>query len=139
MEHKQYVTQLDFEFNGEPRIAYRVAGTRVSLDSVVINWLNGESPESITENFDSLTLEQVYGALAFYLGNREEVDEYLRQGEIEFDQLRAQLREKNHLLYQKLAKHRQEQLSPSISSAAEADMKVRFQGDYDFSGLVILD
>jgi uncharacterized protein (DUF433 family) len=107
--NKEYVTKLEFEFEGQPRIAYRVAGTRVSLDSVVINWLNGESAESIAQNFDSLSLEQVYGAVAFYLANRELIDEYLRQNEVEFDKLREQLREKNALLYQKLNAARQQQ------------------------------
>jgi uncharacterized protein (DUF433 family) len=114
MDQKKYVTQLSFEFNGEPKIAYRVTGTRISLNSVVINWLNGESPESITENFDSLTLEQVYGALAFYLGNREEIDEYLRQGEIEFEKLRQKSWEDIRLnrpqLYQKLMAAKQQRV-----------------------------
>ena len=87
MESKSYVTQLSFEFEGEPRIAYRIAGTRISLDSVVINWLNGETPESIVENFDTLTLESVYGALAYYLANREEIDEYLQQVETHVEKL----------------------------------------------------
>lgn len=107
--NKEYISQLSFEFNGQPRIAYRVADSRVSLDSIVINWLNGESAESIAQNFDSLSLEQVYGAIAFYLANRELIDEYLRQNEIEFDKLREQLREKNYLLYQKLNAYRQQQ------------------------------
>ncbi len=107
----QYVTQLNFDFNGQPRIAYRVAGSRVSLDSVVINWLNGESPESIAQNFDSLSLEQVYGAITFYLSNRALVDAYLRQNETNHDKLREQLREKNYLLYQKLAAHQQSPLA----------------------------
>lgn len=114
MAQKKYVTQLSFEFEGEPRIAYRVTGTRISLDSVVINWLNGESPESIRDNFDSLTLEQVYGALAFYLGNREEIDEYLRQGEIEFEKLRHKSWEDIRLnrpqLYQKLMAAKQQRI-----------------------------
>jgi uncharacterized protein (DUF433 family) len=63
--NKEYITKLDYEFEGQPRIAYRVAGSRVSLDSVVINWLNGESAESIAQNFDSLSLEQVYGPSLF--------------------------------------------------------------------------
>lgn len=107
--NKEYITRLEFEFEGQPRIAYRVAGSRVSLDSVVINFLNGESAESIAQNFDSLSLEQVYGAIAFYLANRELIDEYLRQNEVEFDKLREQLREKNALLYQKLNAARQQQ------------------------------
>ncbi len=108
---KSYVTRLDFEFEGQPRIAYRVADTRISLDSVIINWLNGESPESIAQNFDTLLLEQVYGAIAFYLANREMVDAYLRQNEIEFDKLRERWREKNVQLYQKLEAYRQQHIT----------------------------
>ena len=48
--------------------AYRVAGTRVSLDSVVYGFIGGQSPETIAQSFAVLTLEQVYGSIAFYLG-----------------------------------------------------------------------
>jgi uncharacterized protein (DUF433 family) len=106
MTQKEYVVQLSWEDNGETRIAYRVAGTRVSLDSVVYSWLSGYSPEGIVESFPSLKLEQVHGALAYYLANREEIDEYLRQGEIEFEQLRQNLRVLNEPLYQKLEAYR---------------------------------
>jgi uncharacterized protein (DUF433 family) len=106
MTQKEYVVQLGWEDNGETRIAYRVAGTRVSLDSVVYSWLSGYSPEGIVESFPSLKLEQVHGALAYYLANREEIDEYLRQGEIEFEQLRQNLRVLNEPLYQKLEAYR---------------------------------
>src|SRR5688500_12986910 len=64
---------------------YWIAGTRVSLDSVVYAFLDGLSPESVMESFDTITLEEVYGALAFYLGHRKEIDAYLRQSEVEFD------------------------------------------------------
>ena len=60
---------------------YWLEGTRISLDSVVYSFLNGESPESIAQNFPLLSLEQVYGAITFYLANREIVDAYLEQGE----------------------------------------------------------
>jgi uncharacterized protein (DUF433 family) len=42
---------------------YWVAGTRVSLDSVVYAFLEGLSPEGIADNFETLTLEEVYGAI----------------------------------------------------------------------------
>ncbi|MDX6530266.1 MAG: hypothetical protein QOH41_2556 [Blastocatellia bacterium] len=64
--------------------AYRIGGTRVSLDSVVYADHRGASPESIQRSFPSLTLEQVHGALAFYLSHQTEVDSYLGQGEKEF-------------------------------------------------------
>src|ERR1039458_2733058 len=62
---------------------YYVAGTRVSLDSIVYAFRGGESAETIQQNFPSLTLEQVYGAIAFYLGRPAEIDANIRQGEEE--------------------------------------------------------
>ena len=50
--------------------AYWVVNTRVSLDSVVVAFLQGLSPEIIAaECFPALSLEQVYGAIAYYLGH----------------------------------------------------------------------
>jgi uncharacterized protein (DUF433 family) len=87
----------------EQRVSgYWVEGTRTSLDSVVYSFLDGESPEGITQNFPILSLEQVYGAIAFYLANREIVDAYLEEGEAEFQRLQQSCREKSPLLYQKL-------------------------------------
>jgi uncharacterized protein (DUF433 family) len=91
---KQYVEQRD---NG-----YWIAETRISLDSVVYSFLNGESPESIAQNFPLLRLEQVYGGIAFYLANRELIDQYLEAGKVEFEAIQQAVREKNSPLYQKL-------------------------------------
>jgi uncharacterized protein (DUF433 family) len=91
---KQYVEQRDK--------GYWIEGTRISLDSVVYSFLNGESPESIAQNFLLMSLEQVYGAITFYLANREIIDVYLKEGEAEFEQLQQSFREKSPLLYQKL-------------------------------------
>jgi uncharacterized protein (DUF433 family) len=91
---KPYIEQRD--------TGYSIVGTRISLDSVVYSFLNGESPESISQNFPLLSLEQVYGAITFYLANRELVDAYLEEGEAEFRQLQQSCREKSPLLYQKL-------------------------------------
>lgn len=91
---KQYVEQRDQ--------GYWVGGTRISLDSIVYSFLNGESPESIAQNFPLLSLEQVYGAITFYLANRETIDIYLDEGEAEFQQLQQSFRKKSPLLYQKL-------------------------------------
>ena len=80
---------------------YRVAGTRVSLDSIVYAFLDGDSPEAIAQSFPALTLEQVYGAIAYYLAHRAEVDEHLRVEEADFDEKRRQWRERNPALYQR--------------------------------------
>lgn len=55
----------------------RIDDTRVSLDSVVIAFEQGATPEQIVQDYDSLTLGQVYATIAYYLHNRAEVDSYL--------------------------------------------------------------
>src|ERR1700688_211890 len=71
---KEYVEEKDGN--------YYVAGTRISLDSIVHAFRRGESPETICQNFELLRLEEVYGAIAYYLANLADIDAYLiRQNE----------------------------------------------------------
>lgn len=79
-----------------------IAGTRVSLDSIVYAYRQGLSPEEIRDRFPAVTLEQVYGAITFYLARKEEVDPYLQQGEEEAESLRRQLRGENGSLHDKV-------------------------------------
>lgn len=60
---------------------YYLVGSRVSLESVIYEFLDGASPEAIVDNFPTLSLEQVYGAITFYLANRPEMDGYLVETE----------------------------------------------------------
>jgi uncharacterized protein (DUF433 family) len=92
---------------------YYIAGSRVSLDSVVYAFLRGESPEGIVESFPALSLEQVFGAVTFYLANRERIDAYLRDAKSEFAQMREEARRKHPALYAKLEAARHEAPSPS--------------------------
>ena len=55
----------------------RVGVTRVMLDSVVASFREGSSAETIHQQYPSVSLEEIYGAIAFYLGHREAVDAYL--------------------------------------------------------------
>jgi uncharacterized protein (DUF433 family) len=86
---------------------WRVTGTRVSLDSVVHAYWNGSSPEQIAQDFPSLSLEQVYGAIAFYLHNKAEIDAYLVEQNARWEQLRKESEEKNGPLRQRLRAARQ--------------------------------
>ena len=54
------------------------------------------------QSFPTLTLEQVYGAITYYLSHRAEIDAYLAQEEIEFEKMRKEAREAYPLLYRKL-------------------------------------
>ena len=81
---------------------YRVAGTRVSLDSIVYAFLNGQAPESIVDAFPIISLEQVYGAITFYLANRAEIDAYLAQNRAEFERRAGAARDTDPDFYRKL-------------------------------------
>ncbi len=76
----------------QPDAGYWIKGTRVSLDSIVYRWLEGLAPESITECFPALTLEQVYGAVAYYLSHRAEIDAYLKAAEQGYETFRQRVR-----------------------------------------------
>jgi uncharacterized protein (DUF433 family) len=90
---------------------YYVAGTRVSLDSVVYAFRRGESPEVIQSNFDSLTVEQINGAVEFYTVNREMVDAYLVRQKEEFERMRQEAHARNPEFYAKMAAAKQELLT----------------------------
>ncbi len=81
---------------------YRITGSRVSLDSIIYDFLSGLSPESIVDNYDTLTLEQVYGAITYYLAHRAEIDAHLQRNRTKFDSLRLRARASHPLLYRKL-------------------------------------
>lgn len=66
---KEYIQERDGN--------YYIAGTRISLDSIVHAFRRGDSPETICQNFEVLRLEEVYGAIAHYLANQAEIDAYL--------------------------------------------------------------
>jgi uncharacterized protein (DUF433 family) len=85
---------------------YRVAGSRVSLDSLVYAFWDGKSAETIAQSFPTLTLEQVYGAIAFYLKHRAEIDAYLQQGRRDYDTQRQAAREADPMFYQQMAEAR---------------------------------
>ena len=62
-----------------------ITGTRVSLDSLVIRFHEGTSPERIVQSFPTLKLSQVYGAIAYYLENQEMVNEYITKAQRELE------------------------------------------------------
>lgn len=98
---KQYVEKRDE--------GYWVANTRVSLDSIVLAFTDGLSPETIAaEAFPVLTLEQVYGAITYYLAHQEEFDAYLQHADAEFESLRQATHQTDSQFYKKLIQARRQ-------------------------------
>jgi uncharacterized protein (DUF433 family) len=81
IQGKTYVRKTD-------QGAFRVGELDVSLDSIVIAYQQGYSPETIQQLFPVLSLEEVYGAIAFYLANQEDVGQYLERQQAHWEQLR---------------------------------------------------
>lgn len=73
---------------------YRVEGTRIPLDTIVHEFQSGNSPEEIITHFDTLQLADVYQIIAFYLYNKDSVDEYLKDQERAAEKVKSQLIEK---------------------------------------------
>jgi uncharacterized protein (DUF433 family) len=63
----------------DPQGAVRVAKTRVTLDTVVIAFLEGCTPEEIGEQYPSLQLSDIYLVVGYYLSHRDEVHAYLAE------------------------------------------------------------
>ncbi|HYL74457.1 MAG TPA: DUF433 domain-containing protein [Bryobacteraceae bacterium] len=55
--------------------SFYLAGSRVPLAHLVREFQHGESPEAIRSHYPTLSLEQVYGAITFYLGNKDAAEE----------------------------------------------------------------
>jgi uncharacterized protein (DUF433 family) len=91
---------------------YYVVGSRVSLESVIGLFLDGASPETIVDEFPTLSLEQVYGAITFYLANRAKIHAYLTESERLWEEARknqsplpAPLRERLERARRELTSH----------------------------------
>lgn len=95
---KDYVTRVEG--------AYRIADTRVSLDSLVYLFREGMSAESMVDSYPTLTLEQVHGALAFYLANQNEIDAYLIEGHRAAESQHKQSKKSNAELIARLQRAR---------------------------------
>jgi len=65
---------MDRQFVEQRDEGFYLVGSRVPLACVVREFHTGQSPEAIRWAFPTLSLEQVYGAITFYLGHTDEVD-----------------------------------------------------------------
>jgi uncharacterized protein (DUF433 family) len=59
----------------------RVAGTRVTLDTVVGTFDDGATAEEIVQRYPSLRLADVHAVIAYYLDHRAKVRDYMAQRE----------------------------------------------------------
>ena len=57
----------------------RIKGTRVGIETILDDYLNAASPEEIAVRYPTVTLEQVYATITYYLRNKHSIDQYLER------------------------------------------------------------
>src|SRR5438093_1200587 len=110
----------------------RVANTRVMLDSIVAAFEQGHSPETIRNQYPSLTLEQVYGAITYYLANRDEVLDYLKRQDAVWAEWEGWSRSRPSPLLERLRARRvarPDHLSTSVNASASTSTSVPIARD----------
>jgi len=78
--------ELDSNFDFLNNGAIKIKGTRVGIEIVLDDYLDGHSPEEIAVRYPSLTLKRVYAAITYYLYNKEKMDTYLETWRRGFDE-----------------------------------------------------
>lgn len=87
--------QLDVEplpLSRDPSGVIRIAGTRVSLESVVAVHEQGVSIPDLAEAFPDLTLADLHATIAYYLRHQEEVEVYIEDRRREAAAIEERLR-----------------------------------------------
>jgi len=98
----------------------RVAGTRVTLDTVISAFQDGATAEEIVLAYTSLHLADVYATLAWYLQHQAEADTYLRERQ----QIAEAVRRENEARFdsrgirERLLKRRAERAHANAQAAA---------------------
>ena len=70
--------QIETYFNFLAEDDIRIKGTRIGIESVLYEYIHrSQTPEAIAQRFHTVTLEQVYATILYYLQNREKVGAYL--------------------------------------------------------------
>ncbi|MGP8246534.1 MAG: DUF433 domain-containing protein [Bryobacteraceae bacterium] len=72
---------MNRDFVERRNTGFYLVGSRVPLASLVREYQRGEPPEAIRSHYPTLSLEQVYAAIAFYLGHQDAVDSDIAERE----------------------------------------------------------
>lgn len=71
-------TQLTDYFNFITPGDIRLKGSRIGIETILFEYIErGRTPEEIAQTYTSLTLEQIYATILYYLQNKETISEYM--------------------------------------------------------------
>jgi uncharacterized protein (DUF433 family) len=105
------VVLMQYEYVEMRDGGYYVSGSRVSMASIIHEYRDGAAPETIRQNFPTLSLEQIHGAIAFYLGHEHEAATYLAALEKKWDELDGTAKPASPELQQRIEEARKRRLA----------------------------
>ena len=88
----------------------RLKGSRITFDTLLGAFKRGDTPEQIQEGFPSLSLAQIYGAIAWYFNNQVDADNYLNRRAVEAEAIRCQIESRSEpAAFREMMRQRREQ------------------------------
>ena len=118
------IVELESYFEFLANDAIRIAGTRVGIETVLLDYQEGASPEEIALRYRTLALEQIHATITYYLAQPDRVTAYLHRIQ---EQQEAAYRQANQhpsalmqSLHERVARLRQERRSETPAAAAKS-------------------
>ena len=70
---------------------FRIAGTRVRLETVLTAFQQGSTPEAIAYKYPVLHLADIYAVITYYLQYQDEVEAYLAERHQQIDETEREI------------------------------------------------
>lgn len=87
----------------------RIKGHRIGIETVLFEYIyKARTPEEIQQSYPSLTLEEVYATILYYLHNKEQVSQYIANWLEWSHRMREEQRRNPPPVVQKLMKYKAE-------------------------------
>lgn len=105
---------LEDYFDFLARDDIRLKGTRIGIETILFDYLfHSKTPEEIAQIYPSLTLEQVYATILYYLHNRLFIDAYMTDWLEWGDRMRAEQQANPRPIVEKLRQLKAQKLAKS--------------------------
>ena len=96
----------------------RLKGTRVGIETILFDYLfHAKTPEEIAKSYTSLSLEQVYATILYYLNNQQKINQYLTDWLEWCDRMRKEQKLNPHPVVERLRKLKVEKLAKQLDYA----------------------
>ncbi|MGB8699640.1 MAG: DUF433 domain-containing protein [Thermosynechococcaceae cyanobacterium] len=96
----------------------RLKGTRIGIETILFDYLfHDKTPEEIVKAYPSLTSEQVYATILYYLHNQQAVNDYMADWLEWGDRMREEQQRNPQPIVEKLRKLKAEKLAKQIDNA----------------------